>query len=255
LLADAEPDLILVEGQRTFAEIRLATDAAAATGLPVWLALSGLDPDALAPGLVVELSAELRAATAIERILLPPVARPPMDELPPGWGGLAPDAAGAAAWLEHGAEVIGLLDGATPSRLAPIRAAIDRVELADLARRRVAGQRWWAQVRRAAAMAPGGQALWLGEPPGLLEGAPLPDGFEWLIPARADEPSLPEGRYRLVVDPVGGPGAAARLERLLDRGGVAVLRGAVSALEAARLRVLTVDEDAGPPLTILRREG
>jgi hypothetical protein len=253
-MADAEPDLILVEGQRTFAEIRLATDAAVATGLPVWLALSGLDGDGLARG-VIELSAELPDATAIERILLPPSSRPPSDGLPPGWGGLARDAVEAAAWLERGADVIGLLDGATPSRLAPLRAAIDRVERADLERRRVAGDRWWAQVRRAAAMAPGGQALWLGGKPSLPGGVRLPGGFEWFLPERADEPALPEGRYRLVVDPVGGPGAAARVERLLDRGGVAVLRGPVSAHEAARLRVLSVDEDTGPPLTILRREG
>ncbi|MEA2026444.1 MAG: homocysteine S-methyltransferase family protein, partial [Chloroflexota bacterium] len=65
VLADAEPDLLLVEGQRDEAEARPATTEAAATGLPAWAALH---PSALAAA-DVEAWLEWSSQIGLERIL------------------------------------------------------------------------------------------------------------------------------------------------------------------------------------------
>ena len=124
-----------------------------------------------------------------------------------------------------------------------------------LERWRSADERWWGHVRRAAARAPGGQALWLpGSGDDLRSRSRLPDGFEWVRPDPSDVAGLPEGRYRFVVDPAGGPGAAARLRHLLEPGGIAAVRGPISSVDVSGLRVLSIADELDPPLAILRRE-
>jgi hypothetical protein len=268
MLADAAPDLLLVEGQRSPQTLRVAVGAAVGTGLPVWLALSGLERGAVELEALVGLVQELTEGAAVERVLWPRWARD-LGTQSPAIGGIVQgtdqvtdgDEASvrdqATAWLERGVRTIGLLDGAVPDRLTPIRAALDEVERDELARWARLEDRWWSHVRRAAAMAPGGPALWLG-PPRLasVRDERLPEGFDWLAPERSEVPGLPEGRFRLVVDRLGW--TAPHLESLLDRGGVAAIGVAPSSgtgvlAQAAHLRVL-VRDDGEPPLVIARRE-
>jgi hypothetical protein len=265
-LADGSPDLLLVEGQRSAQTLRVAVAAAVGSGLPVWLALSAFDAGAVEPEALLELVRELAEGGSVERVLWPAWARDPGTQVAAG-GGLVQGMVQAtdrdeatlrdqaAAWLERDVRTIGLLDAAVPDRLAPIRAALDEVERDELVRWARSEDRWWSHVRRAAAMAPGGPALWLG-PPRLasVRDERLPEGFDWLAPERAEVSALPEGRFRLVVDGLGWSGSGSRLEGLLDRGGMAALRGAVSLRDAPGLRLIAVDDDGGPPLAIVRRE-
>jgi hypothetical protein len=255
LLADARPDLLLIEGQRDIAEIHLAAEAAAETGLPVWVALTGLDADALTPDAIVDLSHELTSSLRVERVLLPPLRPSALPEIPTDSGGLVRGSDEVAAWLEHRVDVIGILDGATPTSLRPLRAAIDDAEHAELEHRRSAEDRWWSHVRQAAAMAPGGRGLWLGPlPVGHGPDHRLPEGFDWLTLESSDVPGLPESHFRLVVDAIGWSGPGPGLARLLDRGGVVALRGGAFRGQDTHLRVLLLDDEADPPLVIARRE-
>lgn len=263
-LADASPDLLLVEGQRSAQTLRIAVAAAVGTGLPVWLALSAFDAGDVGPEALLELVRELAEGGMLERVLWPAWARDLGTQVAAG-GGLVQgmvQATGrdeattlrdqAAAWLERDVRTIGLLEGAVPDRLAPIRAALDEVERDELVRWARREDRWWSHVRRAAAMAPGGPALWLG-PPRLasVRDERLPEGFDWLAPERSEVPGLPKGRFRLIVDGLGW--TAPHLESLLEQGGVAAIGGATNVAEAAHLRLL-VRDDSGPPLVIVRRE-
>jgi hypothetical protein len=254
LLADGAPDLILVEGQSTISEAHLAVEAALDTGLPVWVALDGLAGDADAAARIMD----ALGGRSVECLLLPgsPPAQPPSR--PTAWGGLLDDSAdieSAKRWLDAGACVLAVLDGATPSRLGSVRAAIDRAE--DLAQRvaREDEERWWAHVRRAAAIAEGGVALWLLTPG---EAAPraeqLPRGFDWLVVPRDELRLLPDGRFRLVVSPTANRGRTVDSGRLLDGGGILALAGDPWTLLAAGLRVVSTDDSGEPVLRILRRE-
>jgi hypothetical protein len=254
LLADSAPDLILVEGQSTVGEARLAVEAALDAGLPVWVALDGLAGDGDAAARLTD----ALGGRSVECLLLDgvPPARPPSS--PPTWGGLLnASAAGTTAerWLDAGARVLAVLDGATPSRLGPVRAAIDRAE--DLARQaaREDEERWWAHVRRAAAMAEGGAALWLL---GRGEDAPrteqLPGGFEWVVVPRGELHLLPEGRFRLAVSPPATGSSIVDVGRSLDEGGILAWAGDPGASGAASLRIVIMDGSGSPGLAILRRE-
>lgn len=241
-LADAEPDFILVEGQRTGADARLAIAEAVDSGLPVWTALT---PAALrAEGL--ESWLEWAGSTAVGRLLLPVTrgGRPAGVGAPLPWGVLAQDADTVTAWLAAGAGAIARLDGATVPVVEQLRTAIDDHERATIETHRAAEQRWWALVERAAAMAPGGAAVWLGPTPS----RPLPDGFAWLVLDEDEGSRLPAARFRLLVAAAGQ--ATAPLARALDRGGIIVGRSASD----AGLRLLALDETLDPPLAIGRRE-
>ncbi len=276
LLADAEPDLLLVEASTSVA-LRHALDAVRATGLPTWLTLpaeSDTGPDV---GAVVDLARD----AAVSMVL--PAARPsPAGEaaladvavlagLRAGsalaWGcGLARPLEGApelvGRWLAAGAMAVALLDGATPDTLAPLREAIDAHERAEIEAKRRADERWWQLVRRAAAMAPGGSALWIvGERDEAADiGSPepardaLPAGFEWLIIRAEEARHLPAERVRLVVDDGTDPGVFERAARLLEDGGCAALRVVRTGPQPPGLRIVVLDDAADPVLAILRKE-
>jgi hypothetical protein len=245
LLTDADPDLILVEGQRTLASARAAAVQAVDTGLPAWLALT---PSALAEA---ELEGWLDWArgAGVERLLLPPPLSARLaaaaGELP--WGGIVSDPTTVSDWLAAGADVIGLLDGATLTAVESRRRAIDDHERGMIEAAQAAERRWLAHVERAAAMAPGGAAAWIGERPD----APLPDGFEWLVlPDDEELGRLPDGRYRLVVMV-----EARHVEsRILEHGGILAMPWDVAVGPDRALQLLEVDDTVEPPLLIARRE-
>jgi hypothetical protein len=244
VLADAEPDLLLIEGQREEAETRLAMAEAVDTGLPVWAALGH---QALATTALEEWIERCRALE-VERLLLPrPLERwSAAAENTIAWGGygLAPDE--VRDWLDAGARIVACLDGATIASLQPLRAKIDDYESAEVAATRASERRWLDHVARAASMAPGGAAVWLGAAPN----APLPVGFEWLIVGASDAPHLPTDHYRLVVAPEPTAGAGG----LLEYGGLLVRSGAARVHGEAMLQLVSVDDSADPPLAIYRRE-
>jgi hypothetical protein len=256
LLADGEPDLVLLEGQATLASLRLAIDAAGGTGLPTWVALSR------AGGGETDLEAwlDLARESNVAVTLLPGTpdgGRPGLDS---AWGRLIPDTAAPgedtiSGWLAAGAAAIGLLDGATPDHLAPIRAAIDAYQRAELGAAEAAEARWWQHVRHAATMAPGGAALCLSVS-GTRESLEprLPAGFEWLIVDPSEAGVLPAAHFRLVVDPGERPVPPSLRAALLDEGGVLVVAEGDSGLLTDELRLLVLEGTAEPPLAILRRE-
>jgi hypothetical protein len=275
LLADAQPDLLLVEGQGTLAEMRTAASEAAATGLVTWLALSGLEGPPVGDSAREEAALDLAREAGVARSLLPPPPRRPAALQDHAWGGLVGRAdldAGsggedpAAAWLVAGAGALGLIDGATPGRLQRLRNAVDEHERAEVAGWRNTEGRWWAHVQLAASMAPGGAALWLvagpdddladgvaPEPTGAAGRTALPGGFAWVVVGRGGSNELPADHFRLVIDPVGGSGAPSRWGALLERGGILALP-LDRASELGSLTALLVDDSQPPPLAILRRE-
>ena len=239
-LADAEPDLILTEGQRSEADARIAIGEAVETGLPVWATLTR---SALAAR-GTDGWLEWAGGVGVSRVLLPgsPSDHAASMDAPLPWGGIprAPETVGS--WLDAGAGAIALLDGASEPAVQRLRKAIDEHEQAAIAAEQADERRWWAMVERAAAMAPGGHAAWLGHAPA----RPLPAGFAWLVLDVGEATRLPTGRYRLVVTAVDtGP-----LDHTLEPGGLIV--GSPS--PASRLRLLVLDETAEPPLAIYRRE-
>ena len=207
-----------------------------------------------------------------------------------GWGGLLEPPAGAPAdtpsggrvdpvggapesvealatargWLAAGARALGVLSGADPASLAPARSAVDEAEGAERARRSAVEGRWREALTTAARMAPGGAALWLGDP----EPAWLPTGFEWQALSATLARQLPAGRYRLIVEAepaadlagqlAPSPGRSAslgELATLLDEGGVLARSLADGSDEGdPRLRLVRVDDGVEPALGIWRRE-
>ncbi len=244
ILADAAPDLLLVEGQREESEAQVAMTEAIDTGLPVWAAL---EPRSLATVGLDEWLDRTRGL-GIERLLAPP----PLEERTAlidgdlAWGGVGVTAKAIEAWLEAGAGVVARLDGATASSLEPLRAAIDEYEAVALMAARARDQRWADLVARAAAMAPGGAAVWIG-PPGE---AALPVGFDWLVVDAGEARRLPPQRYRLVV----ATASVSGFGHLLERGGVLVGPSDRAGVPAAELRSLAIDDTTEPPLVTLRRE-
>lgn len=243
LLAEAEPDLLLVEGQRAETQAHLAIGEAADTGLPVWAALS-LDALAAAD---LEGWLEWSESSGVARLLLPPPLsmRLAAAEAEVPWAASVRPGDDATPWLEAGAGAVALLDGATPASIEPFRAAIDKHERAAIEAARAAGRRWLDHVARAATIAPRGAAVWIGDTPE----APLPDGFEWLVVAAAEASQLPAGHYRLVI---ACEGIATELGRLLEHGGVLAAHAADR--RDADLRALVVDDSTAPALSIYRRE-
>lgn len=241
-IADAEPDLILVEGQHTVADARTAIAEATETGLPTWAALTA---ETLAAD---ELSGWFDWAVdhEVERLLLagPIGDRDAILDAPLPWGALAPSDDPLTEWLEAGAAVIAWLDGANPAVLEPLRSAIDDHERVAIEAEHAARRRWQAHLRRAASMAPGGAAIIIGR----ADDPALPAGFEWSGVEREELPYLPPAHFRLLVDPDGF--ATGDVARALERGGIAVSRPG----QAETLRLMTLDDSADPPLAIYRRE-
>lgn len=262
LLADAAPDLLLVEGPTDATAARTAADEAGATGLPVWLAI----PAPAIATVHLETWLDWGRQAGMDRLLLPtlePAAYAQEGGL--AWGRLvtgaaeaaragvgAADAAGATAvtavaeWLAAGASVVARLDGASVAVLEPLRAAIDDVERTAIEAARASERRWLDHVDRAATMAPGGAALWLGERPT----APLPDGFEWLVADPSEAHRLPAGRYRLIVSR--RPFESA--DDLLEHGGLLALGEPLVGDAGSGLRTVLIDDVSAPPVAIYRRE-
>ncbi len=242
-IADAAPDLILVEGQRRAVDARAAVAEAGQTGLPVWVALTR---ETLASTELPDWI-EWTVAHEVRRLLLPgPLPdRAAAFDAPLPWGAVAPSDEPLAAWLEAGAGAIAWLDGADFTVVEAMRAAIDEHERASIQARHAARRRWQALLQRAASMAPGGAAAFIGE----SDDPALPAGFEWVRVAHHELPHLPPGRFRLLVDPERriGPDAA----RALEAGGIAVARPG----QPDTLRLMTLDDSADPPFAIYRREG
>jgi hypothetical protein len=244
VIADAEPDLILVEGQRGESDARTATAEALETGLPVWTALT---TETLAS---TDLEAWLDWARAlgVARLLLPgPLpdrALVSASEL--AWGALAPSTDPLTDWLDAGASTVAWLDGANTAVLEPLRGAIDDYERVGIEAAKAAQRRWMFHVTAAAALASGGPAVWIGEAPT----TPLPDGFEWLAVAADEARRLPDSHYRLVV-----MAADAELDpaRILERGGIVAVADTSVVARAPDLSLVAVDDAAGPVLAIARR--
>jgi hypothetical protein len=247
-LADAEPDLLLVEAPASTDEARLAIGAAIETGLPTWAALG---PDVLAE-LGTEAWLDWGRGQGLARVLVPPplAAWSAVTEGALPWGGLVQRAAEAGPWLEAGAGAIACLDGATSGRLAGLRRAIDDHERPFVEAARAAEARWSAWIARAAELAPGGSAAWVGPPPL----SALPAGFEWHVLPAEEADGLPDDRYRLVVAAVS---TDRDLGRTLQRGGVLVERERPGRAFETEVRLLALDADADAErtLAIYRREG
>ncbi len=242
LLADAEPDLILLEAPTTEADARTAVEAAAGTGLPVWAAFGR----ALLATAELDHWLELTGALGVARLLLPPplAERVAAAEGTVPWGGLGVGAPEIGTWLETGAGAMALLDQATPGALQPVRAAIDAHERTTLEAEERRARRWLEHVRQAAAMAPGGAAVWVGPTPG----ARLPEGFDWIVVSADEVASLPQDRYALALA-VSAPGP--ELTKALRDGGI--LSGPVP--HPTGVRTLYLDDEAGEvALATSRRE-
>jgi hypothetical protein len=242
ILSDAEPDLILVEGQRSDPDARTAISEAVQTGLPV---VGALSIDALA-SVDLEDWLEWIRATGVSQLLLPaPLeARLAVVESDLRWGAAVGPQADIAQWLDHGATTIGRLDEATLPELERLRESIDAHERIGLEVEQAAAQRWLAAVGQAAAMAPGGAAVWVGPTPTIS----LPDGFEWLVVGGDAARQLPRDRFRLAI--AASVEGVRAIAATLEPGGV-LLGPAVAGLD---LRTLSVDESADPPLATYRRE-
>jgi S-methylmethionine-dependent homocysteine/selenocysteine methylase len=268
LLSDAGADLLVVEGLADLAGSRLAIGAAVETGLRVWasVAVGGERDPAVASGESLEAWAGAVAHLGVEAVLLDPssdrvvsaaveqlrAAGTPTVGVVPCRPTIDPErlATGATRWLDAGAWHLGLADGASPDRIAVLRAALDAADAARLAARAAERERWAGLVRDAARRAPGGQAFWIGA---AGETVP-PPGFAWThVPAEAVH-SLPARAARLVI--AVGPGVElARLATLLDEGGVLLARLADrTAIAALGLRVLDVADDAPGSVVLARRD-
>ncbi len=240
-LADAEPDLLLVAGQPGRDPARVAIEAAADTGLPVWAALGrpALAQDGLEAWFAWGLGLD------VERFLLPPpLHERPVDGADVGWGGVGLAADELARWLKAGADVVAVLDGADARRLESLREGIDAVEREATRMELAATRRWRDHVASAAAMAPGGAGAWLGRDPDEA----LPDGFEWLVLPASEARYLPDDHFSLVI--VDEP-AKADLGRTLRRGGIVATRAPLAEQE---LRLASSDDREQPALFLYRHD-
>ncbi|MEO7117745.1 MAG: homocysteine S-methyltransferase family protein [Candidatus Limnocylindrales bacterium] len=242
-LAESGVDLVIVEWSSEVAVVAALT-AVAVAGLPAWVETP---PESLMPILEREPRLVLLGAVPAETKL----------EVPFGWSVAAASdvtapvtdvTASVTAWLEAGATAIHLGDGATPERLTAIRTAIDTFLEARDADSRAAGAHWDAWIGRAADLAPGGEALWVGNAPPTLA-----TGWQWQVVPPSEGPRLPHGRYRFVVlDPSVSMSMSVAAD-LLDFDGVLVGL-AVDVLPPA-LRLIDRGLVGDSIMMICRREG
>jgi hypothetical protein len=260
ILAEAGVDVLLVEQMESVAGARATTTATAAVGLPVWSGaaltddgtrlvsgeplgewLEAMEP--LEPSLLL-LYGDAGAVRA-GLVEIAHLTRRPAGAVLLG----APSADEASGLLDMGASVIGLAAGATGDALQPRRATIDahlERTVAAAAARREQLQAW---VKRAAAWAPGGHALWLGQ----ASDGDLPAGFQWSVVPRSGLHALPIEHYRLVIDDGSGGVSflSSALARVVEVGGL-VLVARLDDNVRAGLRLIDRAADDGP--AILRRE-
>ncbi|MBA3851926.1 MAG: homocysteine S-methyltransferase family protein [Chloroflexi bacterium] len=215
LLADAGVDAILVEGPRSPAETAVAVGAARSVGIETWAVIApdrpNSDPYDLADPEAVLVWVD--AAETVERVLTAWAA----TDAPHGVMFDSTAGAGLAELLAAGATLVGISDGATPDRLAMLRAVIDAHQQERAAAREWQAEVWLGWVREGASRAPSGSALWLAS----TMPHDLPDGWSWTIAPEDELPRLPDERYRLVVCPSPGIDPVA-LARVLEPGGVLV---------------------------------
>jgi hypothetical protein len=260
-LADAEVDLVLVETRIADRGSRVAVEAATGTGLTVWVAAVGTtDEDKLTTW------AETSVAAGAVGLLFGDGSGAVAARLAEGvtvetWGGLVGEVGdrsehglrGAAErWLAEDAGVIGLLRGARPGLVAAMRSSIDARIRADLTMVRARTERWDAAVSEAAAMAPGGQALWLSPAP--PDARALPGGFTWTSAPPSEVGRLPDARFRLVAVVPGSDLDVSAVAGALESGGIVVVAHVRAAAGVEGLRPLVIDDRADPPLAIFRRE-
>lgn len=260
LLADAGVDLIVVEGPRTLAETAAGVRAGRSMGIETWAVVddNGLltDPEDLgAPDAIL-----LTHATAATAAHAPAAAatdgygRPASWDGPHGvlvdalFDGLA-DGYGPALrdFIAAGASLLGIADGATPDRLAIVRAAIDDHELARAEERDTEASSWLDWVTRGAAMAPPGTAVWLAERPPPT----LTPGWDWTVAPLGEMWLMPAGRYRLVVAETFEP-AFEQLALRLEMGGVLVAASDRSVPLPDELQLLDL-RDAGSQRWLIAR--
>jgi hypothetical protein len=245
VLADTEPDLLLVEGQRTEDGARTAITEAIGTGLHVWAAPGA---GAIAANGLEEWL-DWASGSGLERALLPPsptdIETAAAGQLP--WGSLSSDPAAIPDVLDAGGDVVAALNGATVAAVEGCREALDDYERIEVAAARTAERNWLDHVARGAAMAPGGAAVWIGKPPE----APLPGGFEWLVVDATEARQLPVDHFRLAVAAV----AVVSIDgsRLLERGGLLVSRSVMASDTSDGVRLISLDDSVDPPCAIYRR--
>jgi len=256
LLADAGVDIILVEGPRSPAETAVAVSAGRSVGIETWAVV---DRDALVTGLdelggpevfIVASTASVADADRLD------AAESQWDRahgaMIDAFLSATDPALALRAVLDSGAVVLGIADGATPERVAIVRAAIEAHGLeraaADLAR----GAEWLAWVGQGAARAPTGPALWLST----STPRDLPAGWEWTVLEPERVRQIPDERYRLIASD-GTEVDATHIDRGLERGGVAVFATPEDAPLPEALRTLErrMAGDGTTAWFICRREG
>jgi hypothetical protein len=228
ILADAGVDVLLIESRTSFEATLQATRLSVPAGRPVWATMPAAGSPSEPP--FTERVAMLTAAGA-EAILIGPVEETDRSTVTdlltmvaepggPGVGLIAEepplgDESALDAWLEASAALLGIGSGADPDALQPLVEArerrLTRIREQEEAERSSLGS--W--VADAATRAPGGRALWLGDPQ-----VGLPSGFGWTVVVldSAELAALPAEDFRLVV--AIGPADPARLARLVERGGI-----------------------------------
>ena len=220
-------------GRRRSPSLRLAIDAVAGTGLPTWVALSraGNGGD--------RRRGVARSGARVERGADAPARDSrrwdDRDSSQPGAGssrirpprGRTPSAAGWRRVRLPSVSSMGRRRIAWPPSAPPSTPTSAPSWGLRRRPRRAGGE----HVQQAAAMAPGGAALWLSAS-GTRESLEprLPAGFEWLIVDPSEAGVLPAAHFRLVVDPGERPVAPSLRAALLDEGGVLVVAEGASGL-------------------------
>jgi methionine synthase I (cobalamin-dependent) len=278
ILAEAGVDLILVEKHLALEASARSVAAASATGLDVWATIQDAGPaggtadadaeaEAVAmagattillevPGLATDAGAPADAFDAAVEGLVRRERRSIGVLLPVGLPSAPIER--FRRWLEAGASVLGVSEGAAPDALRPLREAIDAGLEVQRAAREASEAPWRAWVAEAAERAPSGAALWLegredrfSESDTNQSGA-LPTGFAWTRADASELRRLPTGAYRFVV--ADGDVDVRDVTRLLDEGGIAVARPAtheVPRLEDAQ--VVDVRRDGARTMIAVRR--
>jgi hypothetical protein len=270
ILADAGTDVILVEKHTGVEAAGRSVAAAASTGLEVWATVegaAGVHGAGDGPDRAMEALTLAGASTVLIEVPAgsggPPAAfdveverlaglegRPVGVLLPRALPDLPPER--LRRWLQTGASVLGIAEGAVAEALKPLREAIDAERNARDADREASEMPWRTWVLDGAARAPAGAALWFGdaaEPPDWL-----PDGFAWTFAGTDDLGRLPAGGYRLVVAGAGEDVELRDLVRILDDGGVALARLAADALPRLDgAQVIDIEPDGPLSMVALRR--
>ncbi len=160
-------------------------------------------------------------------------------------------AALARRWLDEGASILGLADGATPARVVQLGLALDERRREERERRDAARARWLTWVIEAARRAPGGAAVWIEQ--GREREGTEPAGFEWLRVPEEELRVLPEGRYGLVVSATPS-GDLRQLAGLLVEGGVLLARTLpYGSWSTSDLDVVEVVDEGAERIVLARR--